>query len=120
MGDHALVAPNLIKAMVEDVKKGKKGADELARHCGGRGLQPLPRGQAAQENGDDIRLWMMISLPIRETGSQRHCEGVERPKQSHKNLKSMRLTRSPAMAGSLTMTEKGCDAISRWGEGIRS
>jgi len=38
MGDHARVAPNLIKAMVEDVKKGKKSAegaaDELARHCG--------------------------------------------------------------------------------------
>lgn len=33
-----MVAPNLIKAMVEEVKKGKKtaeaAADELARHCG--------------------------------------------------------------------------------------
>jgi len=38
MCGHAMVAPNLIKAMVEDVKKGKKtaeaAADELARHCG--------------------------------------------------------------------------------------
>jgi hypothetical protein len=38
MGDHARVAPNLIKSMVEEVKKGKKtaeaAADELARHCG--------------------------------------------------------------------------------------
>ncbi len=33
-----MVTPNLIKAMVEEVKKGKKtaegAADERARHCG--------------------------------------------------------------------------------------
>jgi hypothetical protein len=37
MCGHAMVAPNLIKAMAEEVKKGKKtaeaAADELARHC---------------------------------------------------------------------------------------
>lgn len=37
MCGHAMVSPNLIKAMVEDVRKGKKApeaaADELARHC---------------------------------------------------------------------------------------
>jgi hypothetical protein len=38
MCGHAMVSSNLIKAMVEEVKKGKKtaeaAADELARHCG--------------------------------------------------------------------------------------
>jgi hypothetical protein len=38
MCGQAIVAPNLIKAMVEEVKKGKKTAEaaahELARHCG--------------------------------------------------------------------------------------
>lgn len=37
MCGHAMVSPNLIRAMVEEVKKGKKtaeaAADELARHC---------------------------------------------------------------------------------------
>lgn len=37
MCGHSMVAPNLIKAMVEEVKRGKKtaeaAADELARHC---------------------------------------------------------------------------------------
>ncbi len=37
MCGHALIAPNLIQTMVEDVKKGRKTADaaaeELARHC---------------------------------------------------------------------------------------
>jgi hypothetical protein len=37
MCGHAMVAPNLIKAMAEEVKIGKKtaeaAADELARHC---------------------------------------------------------------------------------------
>lgn len=44
MGGHALVAPDLIKAMVEDVKKGKKSAagaaDDLARHCGCGAFNP--------------------------------------------------------------------------------
>lgn len=37
MCGHALIAPNLIEAMVEEIKKGKKtaeaAAEELARHC---------------------------------------------------------------------------------------
>ncbi len=37
MCGHSMVAPNLIRAMVEEVKKGQKtpeaAADELARHC---------------------------------------------------------------------------------------
>ena len=36
-----------------------------------------------------------------------HCEGVERPKQSQDELKTMRLPRSPAKAESLAMRKKG-------------
>jgi hypothetical protein len=38
MCGHAMIDPNLIKAMAEEVVKGKKtaeaDAEELARHCG--------------------------------------------------------------------------------------
>ncbi len=51
--------------------------------------------------------------PPWETLSQRHCEGVERPKQSHKNLKLMRLARS---LRSLAMTNRDYDTAS-WGGG---
>jgi acylphosphatase len=45
---------------------------------------------------------------------------VERTKQSHKIFKSMRLPRSPAMAGSLAMTEEGPDKASRErGNGVK-
>ncbi len=47
MCGHALIAPNLIEAMVEEIKKGKKtaeaAADELARQCPAGSSTPIGR-----------------------------------------------------------------------------
>jgi len=69
--------------------------------------------------GDDPSIHPHPTPPSQETVSHRHCEGVKRPKQSHKNLKCMRLPRSPAMAGSLAMTNRDYDTVSK-GKGDRS